>query len=207
MSAHQTTVLPESAMSPFDSPSASVDPDRPIYAGNRVWKLTPQVAERICRSIALGITIRASCLVEGVSETTFRRWMRNGETAQAGAQRDFYLGVKEAEAIAEYGWTYRLLRLAGQGVTTRFEETTEHPELGEITRRRTQTVGSGDVRAIEHYLSRRFPKDWAHPDSAHRLGQVDTAGDVAAVREVRFEFKHTRSDSMSDGGSQPEDEG
>jgi hypothetical protein len=67
----------------------------------RPSKLTKEVSEKICQTIRAGNYPAVSALSCGISESTFYRWMEEGRATQKGAQHDFYLAVKRAEAEGE----------------------------------------------------------------------------------------------------------
>ena len=74
----------------------------------RPSKLTPEVAERIIAGIRAGNYAEPSARAAGISPATFYRWLKAGEEAKSGACREFYEGVKQAEAQAEVEIVARL---------------------------------------------------------------------------------------------------
>lgn len=64
-------------------------------------KLTPEVQERICKVIRAGNYAYIAAEYAGISETTFYRWMEQGEEQKTGRHREFREAVKAAEREAE----------------------------------------------------------------------------------------------------------
>jgi len=64
-------------------------------------KLTDDRRHKICLAIEAGNYNVVAAQACGVGETTFYRWMREGEEATSGAKREFWMAVKDAEAKAE----------------------------------------------------------------------------------------------------------
>jgi hypothetical protein len=98
----------------------------------RKTDLTPEVQERICSALRAGNTRRASAIYGGVSETTFYRWMQEGEAAKRGAKREFREAVIRAEAECEVWHVANLKRQA-----------------------------DGDWRASVEWLKRRRRDEWS----------------------------------------------
>lgn len=65
----------------------------------RKSKLTPDLGERFCEAIRLGMNYKLACGYAGISEPTFYRWMQEAER-QGGRkpQREFRDALKSAEA-------------------------------------------------------------------------------------------------------------
>ena len=69
--------------------------------GGRPSKLTPEVQEKIITAIRAGNYAQVAAVYAGIGESTFYRWMAQGERAKAGRYRRFWQAVKEAEGEAE----------------------------------------------------------------------------------------------------------
>ena len=67
----------------------------------RKSKLTPVIQQRICEAITAGNYNHVAAQAAGIGETSFYRWMAQGEEAQSGTKRAFWVAVKNAEAEAE----------------------------------------------------------------------------------------------------------
>lgn len=98
----------------------------------RKTDLTPAVQARICEALKAGNTRRASALFGGVSESTFYRWMQEGEAATRGAKREFWEAVTHAEAVCEVGYVAVIKKHSAD-----------------------------DWRAAIEWLKRRRPEDWS----------------------------------------------
>ena len=65
----------------------------------RKSKLTPEVGERFCEAIRLGMTYKLACGYAGISEPTFYRWMQEADRSGGRKeQREFRDALKSAEA-------------------------------------------------------------------------------------------------------------
>ena len=66
-------------------------------------KLTPQLTDTFAQVIALGNYPTVACQIVRIHISTYRMWMRRGEdaTREDDPYRQFYLRIKEAEAISE----------------------------------------------------------------------------------------------------------
>ena len=63
----------------------------------RTSKLTPELTDRICKALRLGMTQKLACSYANLGHTTFYRWLQEAER-EPGAKRDFRDSVKRAEA-------------------------------------------------------------------------------------------------------------
>lgn len=64
-------------------------------------KLTPEVQEKIVGVLRSGNYAQVAAQCAGIGETTFYRWLQQGEEEESGIYRDFREAVKNAEAEAE----------------------------------------------------------------------------------------------------------
>lgn len=64
-------------------------------------KLTREVQEKICRVIRAGNYAYIAAEYAGISQTTFYRWLEQGEEQERGPYREFREAVKAAEREAE----------------------------------------------------------------------------------------------------------
>lgn len=98
----------------------------------RQSKLTPDTQKKIVDAIAEGNYLETAAALGGISETTFYRWMQEGEQATGGAKHEFREAVKRAEAEAE---SLRVGRISKAGK-------------------------DGNWQADAWYLERRYPEKW-----------------------------------------------
>lgn len=70
----------------------------------RPSKLTPEVQKRITDAIRVGATYELAAQYGGVSYNTFNEWMKAGEAATSGKNRELYEEVKSAEGAAAVKW-------------------------------------------------------------------------------------------------------
>lgn len=70
----------------------------------RKSKLNDEVMrKRLCDAIKLGAHVADACAYAGLGESTFYRWMAEGESASQGAARDFWEAVTRARAEGRAG--------------------------------------------------------------------------------------------------------
>jgi hypothetical protein len=79
-------------------------------------KLTPETQDKICNALRAGNHAKVAAEFGGVSETTFFRWMQEGEAATSGAKREFWEAIKKAEADAEVQRVARIAKAGQDGV-------------------------------------------------------------------------------------------
>ena len=121
-------------------------------------KLTPQVLERICQSLALGSYLEVSFRAAGIHPGTGHSWLAQGEKQEEGPFREFYEAVGEAQAAAEE----RLVGLISNAAVE-------------------------DWRAAECLLSRKFPERWAGKARVELTGaggkpvQFEQAPDISGL--------------------------
>lgn len=115
-------------------------------------KLTDDVREAICESIRRGNYAKIAAEAADVSETTFYRWLEEGEQAQRGKKREFWESVKKAEAEAE--------EKAVQVV---------------------QDAMPHDWKAAMTYLERRHPERWGRRERHEHTGEGGGAVEIKVV--------------------------
>lgn len=96
-------------------------------------KLTPEIQSSIVDSILGGNYAKVSAEASGISETTFYRWMSEGERAKSGKMREFWESVTRAQGESET-----------------------------VLLSRVNTATQTDWRAATWLLERRFSKRWAN---------------------------------------------
>ena len=67
----------------------------------RQTKLTPELQTKLCAYLAAGNYIATACKACGVSENTYRNWLKRGEHDSSGVFTAFVEAVKKAEGEAE----------------------------------------------------------------------------------------------------------
>ena len=85
----------------------------------RPTKLTPELQEKICNTLADGNYVAAICDYVGIAEKTFYEWMQRGErnapSDQAAGYPEFYQAVKKARSTAEIVSVARIRRAGADG--------------------------------------------------------------------------------------------
>lgn len=79
-------------------------------------KLTTEAQEKICNALRAGNHAKVAAEFGGVAETTFFRWMQEGEAAASGAKREFWEAIKKAEADAEVQRVARIAKAGQDGI-------------------------------------------------------------------------------------------
>ena len=67
----------------------------------RPCKLTPEVQTKIVAAVRAGNYARVAAQCAGIGESTFYRWLEQGEAEEEGPFREFWEAIKAAEAEAE----------------------------------------------------------------------------------------------------------
>jgi len=67
----------------------------------RKLKLTPAMIKKIAAHVRIGNYAITACRACGIGETTYYRWLENGERENSGIYREFWEAIKTAEAEAE----------------------------------------------------------------------------------------------------------
>ena len=70
----------------------------------RNTKLTPETQKRITDAIRVGATYKLAAQYGRVAYNTFNEWMKAGEVATGGRNRELYEAVKSAEGEAAIKW-------------------------------------------------------------------------------------------------------
>jgi len=111
-------------------------------------KLTDAIQEKICQAVRLGNNNVVSAAYGGISETTFYRWIKEGQAAKTGSKRLFWEAIKKAEADAEVG---RIARISAAGA-------------------------SGTWQADAWWLERKFPERWGRTvQSVEHSGKINVS--------------------------------
>lgn len=162
-------------------------------AGGRAWLLTPDTILRLYRAVASGIPVKTAVKIEGISETTYYRWLKIGKTAKEGIHREFYMAMDEAQARAETAVVSKFLRAVTRGVTTVTREIVKD-ENGDVVSDKTseKTVGAADANSLKWWMERRYPQHFADPESRFRRSEAEDAEDDEAPSG--FEIRIIRTD-------------
>ena len=127
-------------------------------------KLTDEVHSTIVSAIEEGNYAKVAAESAGIDESTFYRWMREGETAQSGKMRQFYQSVTRAQ---------------GESETTLLS--------------RVSKASKEDWRAATWLLERRFSSRWANTqkievavekEMEQLIAQMETSLDPDTFKEV-----------------------
>ena len=85
----------------------------------RPTKLTPELREKICSTLADGNYVATTCDYVGITEHTFYEWMHRGErnapSDQAAGYPEFYQAVKKARSTSEIVSLARIRRAGADG--------------------------------------------------------------------------------------------
>ena len=106
-------------------------------------KLTPQIVEKICEGVRIGLQYEQAAIRAGINPRTFFRWKSAGDQAMGGVYYNFCQSLKEAEVFGEAA---NLIHLQNHG-------TQDKP---------------GKWQPLAWILERRHPQRWALPDSKAR---------------------------------------
>lgn len=118
-------------------------------------KLTPELQRQLVGAISKGYYIQTACQLVGIGESTFYRWLEQGEKAKSGPYREFWEALKRAEAYAEAKRVDNILK------------------AGEM----------GDWKADAWYLERRYPERWARKERHEHTGKDGGPIEVVDARE------------------------
>ena len=117
----------------------------------RPCKLTPAVQEKICRAIRAGSFFIVAAHFAGISERTFRRWMKRGDTKRPGRYAEFRREVLRAEKDSEIA----LLSL-------------------------WRKAANDDWHAARSLIQARFPERWARGATKKDPDAMEAEGDGAS---------------------------
>ena len=101
----------------------------------RKSKLTKELIEEAVKLIKVGNYAVVVANYLGIGETTWYRWLQEGEQAKSGLKREFWESIKKAEAV---------------------------PEIRNVNI--IQKAAEDNWQAAMTYLQRRFPERWGRRD-------------------------------------------
>ena len=138
----------------------------------RKLKLTPELIKEAVELVKMGNYTETVCQYLGIGETTWYRWMKEGENARSGIKREFWESIKRAESHAE-------IRNVGI-IQKAAEKAKDDPKLW--------------VAAMT-FLERKFPDRWGKKDKVK--ADLQHSGEVVDRHEqnhnvnIKQEVKHT----------------
>lgn len=103
----------------------------------RKSKLTKELIKNASDLIKLGNYTNVVCQYLGINESTWYKWLKEGEKANSGLKREFFKSIKSAESQAE-------IRNVG----------------------RIQNAAQDTWQAAAWYLERKFPERWGRLTNA-----------------------------------------
>lgn len=127
-------------------------------------KLTPALQRRVCRLLGLGIGRGMAARRSGIGESTFHRWMAEGEAQEFGVKRDFWEAVRQAEDRYCELCAAELKRLA-------FKADSESVRLA----------------AVSKVLERRYQEDWGQRSRSEVTGKDGAPVQVEATATVKVQ--------------------
>lgn len=107
----------------------------------RKLKLTPELIKEASDLVKMGNYTETVCKYLGIGDTTWYRWMKEGEAEKSGIKRDFWESIKKAESYAEIRNVQIIQKTA--------EKAKDDPKLW--------------VAAMT-FLERKFPDRWGRKD-------------------------------------------
>lgn len=133
----------------------------------RKTKLTPALIKDAAKLLKGGNYVSTVCEFLGIGETTWYRWMKEGEVAKSGLKREFWESIKKAEAEAE-------IRLI-----------TDLQKIAEADQK---------WQALAWMLERKYPDRWGRKDKVS--ADVQHSGEVVDRHEhkVSIEQKVIRTE-------------
>lgn len=120
-------------------------------------KLTPDVSNAILGFIARGSTDAMACDAAGVDQSTFYRWIRNGEDAKSGVYHQFSQNLKKARAAAFQSNLDQIRRAATEKQILKTTRITTHPD-GTETKVEELKETPKQWQAAAWLLERKYPE-------------------------------------------------
>jgi transposase len=126
----------------------------------RKTKLTPQLIKNAERLLKGGNYVNTVCEYLGIGESTWYRWMEEGEQAQTGLKREFWESIKKAEAEAEIRLITDLQKIADE---------------------------DRSWQAIAWMLERKYPSRWGKKDRL--TAEIEHSGQITNKEETHVTIK------------------
>lgn len=135
----------------------------------RKSKLTPQLIKDARKLLQGGNYVSTVCEFLGIHESTWYKWMAEGEKAKTGIKREFFESIKKAEAEAE-------IRLI-----------TDMQKIAEADQK---------WQALAWMLERKYPERWGRKDKIQadvsHTGQVKESHEYNVSIEQKVEHVETK---------------
>lgn len=125
--------------------------------------LTLKLKNAIGKNIKLGMPLKFAAEAAGISETTFYRWMQEGEKATKGQYREFWEYIKKCQSVA----------------------VKSHLELI------TNAAKEGSWQASAWILERRHPKEFGRTEKLNiksKNENENTNVNIETTEEIRAEI-------------------
>lgn len=142
----------------------------------RKSKLTPELIKEAVDLVKLGNYIETVCQYLGIGETTWYRWMQEGEKAKSGIKRDFWESIKRAEAHAEIRNVQIIQKAA--------DKAKDDPKLW--------------VAAMT-FLERKFPERWGRKDKvkADLQHTGKDGGPIKTENETKIKLENLSDEELA----------
>lgn len=115
-------------------------------------RLTRAVQEKITSALALGVYRKDAAAFAGISDATFRRWMKRGMKEATGIYAEFRTAVLDAESRA---------KVLAMGCVTK-------------------AIREGDWKAAAWFLERKWPQEYGDRTQLFLVGKALEAMEAAA---------------------------
>lgn len=139
----------------------------------RPTKLTPELQDKLCELLRVGIYADAACAIAGVAEPTFYEWLQRGESEPNSIYAKFAEAIKKATSEAEYAAL------------------------------RTLHEGENGWQAKAWFLERRFPRKYGRrdPEYAELRELKDRMAKLKQLSDTEFEqqMKQLRAKEEDNG--------
>ena len=149
----------------------------------RVTSLNPATRESLCNGLKSGLTIRMACIMAGVGQSTFYRWMQRGEEQERGVYREFREAVDDAQETAK-NVTLRAIQEIARGGRKIVRTQVKKDHLGNITGYVETTEESlPSLQALIWIAERRWPSEFA-PRSSMEISNSDNPFEVSLFGQI-----------------------
>ena len=117
----------------------------------RTSKLTPEMQDKICNNIMLGLKYEQAALAAGICDRTLYNWKEQGQKAKSGKYFQFLQALKKAEAEGEGLLIARIQKEAKEGTWQAAAWILErrHPDRWARTTKNEHTGKDGEGLRVE----------------------------------------------------------